>query len=219
MEKFGDPGFRYHRTLAQLWALLALELADRELLPFDIDVYASAVNDYVKDLEGYAKAKGAKENGFDLAALHGAADELTKNAAEFDRWGKAWEKAVGMGGFESNVMAIKRMSHNSRMGNFETHLLDVGGGVSDSDLPELHMRVELTKQICSCLGGSSLCMSYSHHKLGVDTMKHTFLASEMQSTPPIGSWLKNSSTRLRASSPTPVESSIIEECVRGLLSS
>ena len=118
--------------MSQLWALLVLELADRELLPFDLEIYASAVKKYVEDLEGYAKSKGAEENELDLTALHGAADEFTNNAAEFHGWSKAWEQAVGTGGFESNVMAIKRMSHNSRMANFETHLLDIGGGVSDA---------------------------------------------------------------------------------------
>ncbi len=131
MEKFGDPGFQYHRTMAQVWALLILEMADRELLPFDFEVYASAVKGYVNDLEDYVKAKGSDNEKIDLAVLHQAADEFTKNAEEFHAWGKAWEEAIGQGGFESNVMAIKRMSHNSRMGNFETNLLDIGGGVSE----------------------------------------------------------------------------------------
>ncbi|KAL6718920.1 hypothetical protein ACLMJK_003155 [Lecanora helva] len=129
MENFGDPGFQYHRALAQLWALLTLELADRELLPFDFEVYASAVQNYVKDLENYVEARKAQSRSIDLMPLHRAADEFVKNAAEFHAWGKAWEQAIGGGGFESNTMAIKRMSHNSRMGNFETHLLDVNGGL------------------------------------------------------------------------------------------
>lgn len=135
MEKFGDPGFQYHRTMAQVWALLILEVADRELLPFDFEVYASAVKGYVDDLEGYAKVKGAKNEKFDLTILHQAADEFKKNAEEFQAWGKSWEDAVGQGGFESKVMAIKRMSHNSRMGNFETNLLDIDGGVSKRWIP------------------------------------------------------------------------------------
>ena len=131
MDRLGDPGFQYHRTLAQLWAVLALELADRELLPFDLETYASAVHGYVNDLEDLAKGKD-KETRLDLTALQKAADEFTSNAADFHEWGKAWEQAIGTRGFESNVMAIKRMSHNSRMANFETHLLDVDQGVSDS---------------------------------------------------------------------------------------
>jgi N-acetylated-alpha-linked acidic dipeptidase len=143
MEKFGDPEFQYHRTMAQVWALLILEVADRELLPFDFEVYASAVKGYVDDLEGYAKVKGAEDEKFALTVLHQAADEFKKNAEEFQAWGKAWEDAVGQGGFESKVMAIKRMSHNSRMGNFETNLLDIDGGVSKGWIP-LCTRLDLT---------------------------------------------------------------------------
>lgn len=109
MESFGDPGFHYHRTLATILALLTLELSDRELLPFDFKVYASAVKGYVGDLEGYAKSKGSEKQGFDLNALHQAADVFAKNAEEFHEWSKAWEEAIGSGGLESNVMAIKRM--------------------------------------------------------------------------------------------------------------
>ena len=155
MERFGDPGFQYHKSLAQLWALLTLELADRELLPFDFDVYAKAVKGYVDDLEAYAKGKSVEDNGFDLTPLHGAADEFTKNAAEFHAWGKAWEQAVGAGGFESNSMAIKRMSHNSRMGNFETHLLDVDGGVSQTFHPKLCILNRSDRENISCLGESN----------------------------------------------------------------
>ena len=39
MDTVGDPGFVYHKTMAQVWAQLILELADRELLPFDLIVY------------------------------------------------------------------------------------------------------------------------------------------------------------------------------------
>ena len=130
MDKFGDPGFQYHKTMAQIWALLIIELADRELLTFDFEVYAKAVKRYVDDLEAYARSSGAKAEGLDLTALHHAADEFLSNAIQFHEWDKAWEDAVGSGGFESNVMAIKRISHNTRKANFETNLLDINGGVS-----------------------------------------------------------------------------------------
>ena len=130
MDKFGDPGFQYHKTMAQVWALLILELADRELLTFDFEVYAHAVRGYVDNLEAYARDNGAKKKDLDLKVLHEAAEVFLKNAIEFHSWDKAWEEAIGQGGFESSVMAIKRLSHNTRKANFETHLLDVDGGVS-----------------------------------------------------------------------------------------
>ncbi|KAK4695348.1 N-acetylated-alpha-linked acidic dipeptidase, partial [Lecanoromycetidae sp. Uapishka_2] len=129
MDKFGDPGFQYHKTLAQVWALLILELSDRELLTFDFEVYANAVKGYVDDLEAYARKNGAEKNSLDLTALHGAADEFTKNAMQFHAWDRSWEEEIGESRFESNVYAIKRISHNTRKMNFETNLLDINGGL------------------------------------------------------------------------------------------
>lgn len=102
MDTVGDPGFIYHKTMAQIWALLILELADRELLPFDFIVYAEAVRNYVGDLQTYAKAKGPTE-GLNLTSLHQAADEFIKNAAEFQAWNRVWEDAVGKG-YETSTL-------------------------------------------------------------------------------------------------------------------
>ncbi|KAI9871633.1 MAG: hypothetical protein M1830_002667, partial [Pleopsidium flavum] len=71
-----------------------------------------------------------EDSPLNLSPLHEAADSFIENAAEFHTWDRIWSEAVyGGGGFESNVMAIKRMSHNTRMANFETHLLDIDGGL------------------------------------------------------------------------------------------
>lgn len=141
MKKFGDPGFQYHTLMAQVWALLILEMADTPVVPFDMERYASAVKGYVVDLEIYAKSRSAQqESKLDLTPLHEAADAFIKNAAVFHAWEQMWAEGLSGGiSFESSVMAIKRMSHNTRMANFETHLLDldVGGGVSTSSLPSL----------------------------------------------------------------------------------
>ena len=151
MDKFGDPSFQYHKVLAQIWGLLTLELSDRPILPFDMVAYAAAVRQYVVNLEEYAKSQGAplgktstRDNKnshpgdsnpvVDLRPLHNAAKVFTTNADKFKMWSDVWKDTVyGSGGLESNVMAIERMSHNSRMANFETHILDLeeGGGVSN----------------------------------------------------------------------------------------
>lgn len=102
MDTVGDPGFVYHKAMAQLWALLILELADSKLLPFDFKIYAEAVRGYVDDLQNYAEAQGPKE-GLDLTSLHQAADDFTKNAAEFHAWNKVWEDAVGQG-YETSTL-------------------------------------------------------------------------------------------------------------------
>ncbi|KAL9602319.1 MAG: hypothetical protein Q9219_001885 [cf. Caloplaca sp. 3 TL-2023] len=134
MDKFGDPAFQYHRAMAQIWALLILDMADRPLLPFDFNVYAREVTNYVEDLERYVKSKAGgddqKAAKINLRALREAAQQFVLNAKIFEDWGAAWESMIeDSGGFESTAVAIKRMSHNTRMGNFETNLLDVDGGL------------------------------------------------------------------------------------------
>ena len=138
MKDFGDPDFAYHKVMGEVWALLILELADQPVLPFDMEAYASAVSRYVSDLESYAQEKGIPvrddQPTFDLTPLRQASQIFEEEARSFHEWDRAWSEIVfgGSGGFESSVMAIKRISHNNRMANFESHLLDLedGGGVS-----------------------------------------------------------------------------------------
>ncbi|KAL8685034.1 MAG: hypothetical protein Q9218_008010, partial [Villophora microphyllina] len=91
MDKFGDPGFQYHKALAQIWALLILDMADRPLLPLDFNVYAREVSKYVTGLETYITSKKAP---VDLTALKEAAKQFVINAKIFEDWGTAWMNAV-----------------------------------------------------------------------------------------------------------------------------
>jgi N-acetylated-alpha-linked acidic dipeptidase len=56
MDRFGDPGFRYHATMSRLWGLLALRIANAELLPLDYSIYAAEVAAYLEGLEKFAPA-------------------------------------------------------------------------------------------------------------------------------------------------------------------
>lgn len=129
MDKFGDPGFQYHKAMAQIWALLILDMADRPLLPLDLNIYAREVTKYVNDVEKHINIKGGGE--INLTALKDAARQFVLNAKVFQEWDIAWENMIDIsGGYESNAMGIKRMNHNSRVADFETNLLDIDGGVS-----------------------------------------------------------------------------------------
>ncbi|OQE28768.1 hypothetical protein PENSTE_c003G05598 [Penicillium steckii] len=129
MSKFGDPGFEYHKLLAQFWGLLILDLSENPMLPFDMESYARYMTGWVNDLDEFVKSKKAN---VDTKKMHEAAKELESNAAEFQEWTRVWHDSVwGSGGYESNVMAIQRVNHNMRMASFDTHLLDLdeGGGI------------------------------------------------------------------------------------------
>lgn len=51
MNRFGDPGFRYHAAMSRLWGLLALRFANADLLPFDYALYAGEISAYLEGLE------------------------------------------------------------------------------------------------------------------------------------------------------------------------
>jgi N-acetylated-alpha-linked acidic dipeptidase len=66
MRRFGDPGFRFHAAMARLWGLLALRLANAEVLPLEYAAYGRDVRKYAEDLAAQV----------DLAAVTAAADAL-----------------------------------------------------------------------------------------------------------------------------------------------
>jgi Peptidase family M28/PA domain/Transferrin receptor-like dimerisation domain len=185
VSKFGDPDFAYHKLMGEVWALLILEIADRPILPYDMKAYARAVSRYVSDLEDYGKKKGAPWGGdkplWDLSPLQHASQYFEERAKIFHEWDTAWNQVVfGSGGaFETNVMAIRRMSHNSRMAEFETHLLDLedGGGVNAS---YSHLMYTSLTSFCSYLAEHNLNTLSLLPKHGLDTMKRSFRVSGMQ---------------------------------------
>lgn len=61
MRRFGDPGFRYHATMSQLWGLLALRFADADLEPFDYAAYAAEVAAYLDNLRQIAPPQFSTE--------------------------------------------------------------------------------------------------------------------------------------------------------------
>ena len=61
MNHIGDPGYRYHTLMSQLWGVLGLRLANADLLPFDFDSYAVNLRQFVNDL-----SKGKDMSQLDL---------------------------------------------------------------------------------------------------------------------------------------------------------
>lgn len=136
MSKFGDPEWKYHKAMGEIWALLILELADEPMLPFDLNAYAKAVAKYIDELDNYAQSAPTRNSqiAIDLGALRGSSDYLTGQAKVFHTFDDNWRNFVfGAGGFESTAMANARLDHNNRMSRFETNLLDLseGGGLAN----------------------------------------------------------------------------------------
>lgn len=84
MNHFGDPGYKYHALMSQLWGAAALRLANADVLPFDIQTYASKISEFVAEVQ---KKPGAADN-IDMkpllesiAALENAGSTLNKSIA------------------------------------------------------------------------------------------------------------------------------------------
>jgi N-acetylated-alpha-linked acidic dipeptidase len=81
MSKFGDPGYRYHAAMARLWGLMALRLANADIVPLECAPYAKRIREFVDELA--ARARPEDESAF--ARLVAAADRFTKAATALDR--------------------------------------------------------------------------------------------------------------------------------------
>jgi N-acetylated-alpha-linked acidic dipeptidase len=77
MNHFGDPGYRYHTLMSQLWGVLALRLANADILPFDFASYARNIRQFVADM---SKSK-------DMSQL-----DLKPVSAEIDQFEAAGKK-------------------------------------------------------------------------------------------------------------------------------
>jgi N-acetylated-alpha-linked acidic dipeptidase len=71
MNHIGDPGYRYHTLMSQLWGVTALRLANADLLPFDFASYAVNVRQFVDEL-----AKGNDMSKLDLAGVRKEIDNF-----------------------------------------------------------------------------------------------------------------------------------------------
>jgi len=83
MNQFGDPGYRYHTLMSKLWGVLALRLANAEILPFDFAFYADNIRQFVQELE---KKKDAKRS-FDFKTL-------LSRVGQFEAEGRALNRAI-----------------------------------------------------------------------------------------------------------------------------
>ena len=143
MRKYGDtPDFSYHSTIAQIWALLILEIADRPLIPFDLKAYANTIDNAVQELDDWSiqtwtelnpnsqpqapDISALTDGDFDLAHLRSAAGMLKKATHHFHKFEDDWSTVVMTdGGLETSQWAFRRLDYNDKIAHFETDLLDL----------------------------------------------------------------------------------------------
>ena len=126
-----DPNFDYPLAMAQILALLILELADASNMPFNMTTYAEYTTSRFADLRKFAtdKATATKQKSLDFKPLEEAVELMQKNMPIFDDKINEWThpKDEPLIEFDGTVAAVHRISHNARMANFEHHLLEEEG--------------------------------------------------------------------------------------------
>jgi N-acetylated-alpha-linked acidic dipeptidase len=120
MERFGDPGFRYHAAMSRLWGLLALRFGNADLLPLDYSHYASELAAYLQALERIAPADFFAS---ELHPLLGKCDEWRQAAR---RTSETLE-TMRRGGFEDAPKGVDAREFNLRLMDEERALLDSEG--------------------------------------------------------------------------------------------
>ena len=110
VDRIGDPGFRYHVALTQLWGLAAARLADAGVLPLDYEPYADRIDADARELaQSWASVPGG--SSADLADVRRAAAELKGAAARFNSErarALAADDAGSMAGLNARLIAAER---------------------------------------------------------------------------------------------------------------
>jgi N-acetylated-alpha-linked acidic dipeptidase len=75
--RIGDPGFRYHAAMVRVWGLLALRLANADVLPLDYAAYAGRIQEFIKGID--------RRYATELAPARAAADRLVAAASSAAR--------------------------------------------------------------------------------------------------------------------------------------
>ena len=81
--RIGDPGFRYHAALVQIWGVLTLRLANADALPLDYEESARRIAGYVREIEQRSTHLRCGAESFE--GLSAAAARLSIAAEAFGR--------------------------------------------------------------------------------------------------------------------------------------
>jgi N-acetylated-alpha-linked acidic dipeptidase len=80
MERFGDPGYRYHAAAARIGTAMMMRLANADVLPYDYAEFARTMRSYLKPIDDNLKAKGWRGSSAPLAS---AIERMERSALAF----------------------------------------------------------------------------------------------------------------------------------------
>ncbi|XP_014394380.1 PREDICTED: N-acetylated-alpha-linked acidic dipeptidase 2 isoform X3 [Myotis brandtii] len=87
VENFYDPTFKKQLSVAQLRGALVYELADSQIIPFNIQDYAKALKNYATSIYNLSKKhdQQLKDHGVSFDALFSAVQNFSEAASDFHR--------------------------------------------------------------------------------------------------------------------------------------
>ncbi len=117
MEHIGDPSFEYHTVVSRIWGITALRLANADILPFDFEFNATALQQFLLELETRAHIDPTV---LQLQALHA-------HLADFGRAGRELREATAkdLASGAASAAQIRRL--NEQLLQVESNWLDPGG--------------------------------------------------------------------------------------------
>lgn len=115
MNKFGDPTFKKHRAISQVWGVLAVRLANINVLPFEATVYATTLEKYTSKLNTQQKIKlNIKPLVQSIANFKSAAEKL-----DHLKQNLSWNLEEGNGSaldFSESILEINRKLRGIEVG-------------------------------------------------------------------------------------------------------
>src|SRR5713226_2745694 len=117
MSHIGDPAFEYHVTLARIWGLAALRLANADILPFDFGFNAAALDDFLTELE--------QKNKIDSHRLK--TNRLRGRIAKFQKVGRALRDSTAGDLLSGQASPEKIQQLNEQLMEVESNWLEPAG--------------------------------------------------------------------------------------------
>jgi len=117
MEHIGDPTFEYHVALTRIWGLVTLRLANADVLPFDFGFNASALEQFLGELEHKNKSE----------LKHLSLKRLHARIAEFEKAGDLLRDATARDLLSGSAAPEKIQRLNEQLLQVESNWLDPAG--------------------------------------------------------------------------------------------
>jgi len=173
MNHFGDPGYKYHTLMSQLWGVTALRLANADLLPFDFASYASNVRQFVNELarnnklvilSRMAAARNTPPTAVILSEVAGSRSEAaTQSKDPYPTCTTCGPSGSFHRGFVSDSAAAHPSSPSPPL-----DLSEVGNAIDNFETAGKHLNESLTRKLASGKIDPTLAANLNHGMMQVE---------------------------------------------------